>query len=62
MDQNEVGKGMIYRHPWELSRTKMVIKDWDRFTESPGEGVSEPLKYVNVGAGDMYFDDASTSV
>lgn len=57
MDQNEVGKGMIYRHPWELSRTKMVINDWDRFIDRIRDGGQEPLRYVNVGAGDMYFDD-----
>ena len=57
MDQNEVGKGMVYRHPWELSRTGMVIKEWDRFIESLRKGGSDVLKCVNVGAGDMYFDD-----
>lgn len=57
MDQNEVGKGMIYRHPWELSRTKMVIKEWDRFIDRIRPDNRDVLRYVNVGAGDMYFDD-----
>ena len=57
MDQNEVGKGMLYRHPWELSRTKMLIGDWDRYISSLRGDRDGSLLCVNVGAGDMFFDD-----
>ncbi|MBP1584537.1 MAG: hypothetical protein ILP17_02460 [Lachnospiraceae bacterium] len=49
---------MKYRHPWELSRTKMLIGEWKRYINSLGDGRSDKIKCVNVGAGDLFFDDA----
>lgn len=57
MDQNETCKGMIYRHPWELSRTRMLIDEWKRFTDSLEDGDARKIKCINVGAGDLFFDD-----
>lgn len=58
MDFNETGRGMVYRHPWELSRTRMLINEWKRyFDELYGKG-EKLLRYINIGAGDMFFDDA----
>ena len=55
MDINETGKGMLYRHPWELSRTKCLLDAFglvlDRMHES-----QKKRRYINVGAGDLYFD------
>lgn len=57
MDINETRRGMINRHPWELSRTQMLIKEWKRFINNLYRGDGQYFKYVNVGAGDLYFDD-----
>lgn len=57
MDINETKRGMINRHPWELSRTQMLIKEWKRFINNLYRGDGQYFKYVNVGAGDLYFDD-----
>ncbi|MCR4791436.1 MAG: class I SAM-dependent methyltransferase [Lachnospiraceae bacterium] len=57
MDQNETRKGMIYRHPWELSRTRMLIREWKPFVDSLGDAGPDTIKCVNVGAGDLFFDD-----
>lgn len=57
MDQNEVVKGFLYRHPWELSRTKKVIGTFSKFlkdVDARSEG--KPVKYINVGSGDCFFD------
>ncbi len=52
MDINEVTDKQINRHPWELSRTKCVIRDvlpYMKRCKSSGD-------YINIGSGDMYFD------
>lgn len=59
MDLNERTEGVeiLNRHPWELSRTKCVLAAFSRFMEQLHEE-KEGKKYVNVGAGDLYFDKA----
>lgn len=57
MDINETSKEMKNRHPWELSRTKCVLKAMEPYLvdiHRAGGG----KKYLNVGAGDLYFDRA----
>lgn len=59
MDINETSKGMQNRHPWELSRTKCVLEAMRPYLSAmrkTDEGGAK--KYLNVGAGDLYFDDA----
>ena len=57
MDINETSKKMKSRHPWELSRTKCVLKSMDSYlTDIHRNG--EKKRYLNIGAGDMYFDRA----
>ena len=57
MDMNETAKKMKSRHPWELSRTKCVLKSMDSYlTDIHRNG--EKKRYLNIGAGDMYFDRA----
>lgn len=51
MDINEKKKDSFSRHPWELSRTACVIKDIQRFINC-----RERMKYINIGAGDLFFD------
>lgn len=50
MDYNEIAKGMVNRHPWELSRTKMLLNFFQKYVGNK-EG-----RYVNIGSGDCYFD------
>lgn len=50
MDYNEISKGMVNRHPWELSRTGMLLKAFKKYVGNK-EG-----RYVNIGSGDCYFD------
>ena len=57
MDYNEIKLGMVNRHPWELSRTQMLLKEWKRYLDKIAAETDGTLKYVNVGAGDMFFDD-----
>lgn len=59
MDLNEIVEGVeiLNRHPWELSRTKCVLAAFSRYMEQLHEK-KEGKKYVNVGAGDLYFDMA----
>ena len=57
MDIHETRKAFIGRHPWELSRTQMLIKVWSRYIEKLHTKAQESLTYVNIGAGDMYFDE-----
>lgn len=52
MDLNEAGGKVLYRHPWELSRTYCVLKIFSKYLGSPDKEAS----YINVGAGDLYFD------
>lgn len=53
MDINEIDIKMRYRHPWERSRTNCLL--WELrpfFNESGDECI-----YIDLGAGDQYFDD-----
>ena len=52
MDINEVTGKEINRHPWELSRTQCMIREWLPVIRSLGE----QCDFIDVGAGDMYFD------
>ena len=58
MDYNEIKLGMVNRHPWELSRTRMLLGEWKKFLDRIQDKGVKDLKYVNIGAGDMFFDDA----
>lgn len=57
MDLSETTGKVLNRHPWELSRTKCVLRVFskyiDRLDETDGSYV-----YINAGAGDLYFDGA----
>lgn len=49
------GEGVANRHPWELSRTARVLKVFSKYLDQT-HGKEAGQKYVNVGAGDLYFD------
>ncbi len=49
------GSGVKNRHPWELSRTKKVSEVFEKYIDKL-HGESGKRTYVNVGAGDLYFD------
>lgn len=53
MDWNEIKKGLVYRHPWELSRTRKVTSVLNKIISS---GIQDQHKFIDVGAGDMFFD------
>ena len=47
--------GVMHRHPWELSRTRRVMEVFGKWLDKlPGKDGKR--KYINVGAGDLYFD------
>ncbi|MCR5289212.1 MAG: hypothetical protein K6E51_04390 [Treponema sp.] len=52
MDINEKKGSDFHRHPWELSRTKCVMAELKKYID-----VDKDAKYLNIGAGDLYFDD-----
>lgn len=52
MDLNETDREVVNRHPWELSRTKCILKAFSQYLGNEGRTAS----YINVGAGDLYFD------
>ena len=52
MDINEVSDRKINRHPWELSRTRCVLREILPAILKTGNNA----KFVSIGAGDMYFD------
>ncbi len=52
MDINEVKGVGFNRHPWEISRTKNFIDDLKKIID-----YNRPAKYLNIGSGDMYFDN-----
>ena len=54
MDINETSKGMENRHPWELSRAKCVLEAMEPYLRKLHKAGG--VKYLNVGAGDLYFD------
>lgn len=55
MDLNETTEEVLYRHPWELSRTQCIIKVLSRYIDQLGKK-GKHASYINVGAGDLYFD------
>lgn len=59
MDYNEVVKGFKYRHPWELSRTKCIHKVWEKYYRED-MAKQEQVSFINVGAGDCFFDRVLT--
>lgn len=56
MDCNEVAKGFTNRHPWEISRRKCTYHSFEKYILESTNKDGETL-YVNVGAGDCYFDE-----
>lgn len=57
MDLNEVTGVVLNRHPWELSRTKCVLDAFSKYINQIHND-KKGKKYMNVGAGDLYFDNA----
>lgn len=57
MDINETGRVLKSRHPWELSRTKCTLGAVSRYLSAIHKDDRGKL-YINVGAGDLYFDHA----
>lgn len=57
MDLNEATEEVLNRHPWELSRTKCVLDVFSNYIDKLDKAV-ESYVYINVGAGDLYFDGA----
>lgn len=57
MDLSETQGEVLNRHPWELSRTRCVMSSFspylDRLKKQKGY-----KRYINAGAGDLYFDKA----
>lgn len=56
MDYNEVVKGFVNRHPWELSRTRSVHRIWEKYYLTIKDKTNKKIRYINIGAGDCYFD------
>lgn len=57
MDLNEVTGEGFNRHPWELSRTKCVLNAFTKYMDRQHKDQAGK-RYVNIGAGDLYFDEA----
>jgi SAM-dependent methyltransferase len=55
MDLNETSGIVENRHPWELSRTQCIMKAFRPYLDKLHEKKNK-LSYINVGAGDLYFD------
>ena len=55
MDLNETTEEVVNRHPWELSRTGCVLSVFSKYLEKLHKN-QEGKRYINVGAGDLYFD------
>ena len=55
MDLNETTKEVINRHPWELSRTKCVMAVYRKYIDTLHRE-EKACRYINAGAGDLYFD------
>lgn len=55
MDLNETTGKVANRHPWELSRTKCVLAVFSKYIDRLHMG-EKGCKYINAGAGDLYFD------
>lgn len=59
MDINEVSGTMKSRHPWELSRTKCILESIQPYLSGmQRSGKKGRIRYLNIGAGDLYFDHA----
>lgn len=52
MDLSETSGVVLNRHPWELSRTKCVLDVFSGYISR----LKKDASYLNVGAGDLYFD------
>lgn len=59
MDYNEVVKGFTNRHPWEISRTGCIHKSWEPYYSL--HTAKSDCSYINIGAGDCYFDRRLTA-
>ena len=57
MDLNEVTGEGFNRHPWEISRTKCVRDAFSKHLSRQHKN-KIGMRYVNIGAGDLYFDRA----
>lgn len=57
MDLNETTGEVVNRHPWELSRTECVLGAFSKYLERLHKNQAGK-RYINVGAGDLYFDKA----
>lgn len=55
MDIREVPQGNFNRHPWEISRTEMLLGTLDKYTGDIRKE-ADSLVVADIGAGDMYFD------
>lgn len=55
MNLNETTEEVLYRHPWELSRTQCILKVLFGYIDKL-EGKGRHAEYINVGAGNLYFD------
>lgn len=56
-ERHKDGSAVENRHPWELSRTKKVLKAYEKYLDHlHGDNKNTARKYVNIGAGDLYFD------
>lgn len=54
MDIIEMSPEQQYRHPWELSRAKCLLRELRPFLPQ----TQEPLEAIDFGAGDLFFCDA----
>lgn len=61
MDLNETDGIVENRHPWELSRTRCILKAIHPYLKALHEG-KKGLTYLNIGAGDLYFDHALLNI
>ncbi|MCH5343711.1 MAG: methyltransferase domain-containing protein [Acetatifactor sp.] len=55
MDLNETTEEVLNRHPWELSRTRCVLNAFSKYMDRQHKN-QKRKRYINVGAGDLYFD------
>ena len=57
MDLSETSGEVLNRHPWELSRTKCALDAFSKYMDKLHKD-TKGKRYVNAGAGDLYFDKA----
>lgn len=53
-ERHKDGSIIENRHPWELSRTEKVLEVFGKYLDKIHG--KNGKKYVNIGAGDLYFD------